>query len=326
MTSPEPTEPAPVSDVLRTIADLSSPLERSAVLGQVGRVAAESIGAELGFLGLFDGPDQLQLTNVHGGATNALETIRVERGRGLGGKVLTLGEPAWVDDYTNADTITHEYDTEIAEEGLRGVLCLPLVVSDSLLGVAYVSDRIPTTYSDVMVDRVMTAVESAKIALHMADRSKELTEAAVEVERQRTVEVLDASVRTHLESILATAQSIARDPESPAALVAQANSIISTAGMASSLFDDSANGLLAASVPSPRSIEHRSKQYGLTPRELEVIQAASRGLSNPEIGEELFLARGTVKAYMQDALAKLQARNRVEAVMIASRAGLLDEI
>ena len=120
-------------------------------------------------MGLLDGPDKLRLTGVHGGETDALESLHVERGRGLGGKVLAEGGPSFVSDYTAADSITHDYDAPIAREGLAGVLCLPLVVSDDLIGVAYVSDRTPTTYSDVQLDRVLTAVESARLALSMAD-------------------------------------------------------------------------------------------------------------------------------------------------------------
>lgn len=324
MSRQEPTESLPIADVLRSIADLAAPLERSAVLEQVGRVAAESIDAELGFIGLLDGVDKLQLTGVHGGSTGALERLRVERGRGLGGKVLALAEPASVEDYTSADSITHEYDSEIAEEGLRGVLCLPLVLNDSLLGVAYVSERSPIVYSDAMVGRVLTAVESAKIALAMADRSRELTEAALEADRQRTVQALDDSVSDHLASILSTAKSIAADPSSSAELVAQARSIISTAGNASSLFDSSASELLAMPVTQERT--RVVDKFSLSRRELEVVQLAACGMSNPEIAEELFLARGTVKSYMEAALHKLGARNRVEAVMIAARAGMLDEI
>lgn len=325
MNPSEPTEPLAISDVLQSVGDLAAPLERSAVLERVGRVAAESIGAELGFIGLLEGDGKLQVTAVHGGSTGALERIQVERGRGLGGKVLALGDPAAVHDYTNSNDITHEYDTEIAEEGLRGMLCLPLVVSDALLGVAYVSDRVPKVYSDAMISRVVNAVESAQIALSMADRSREITEAAIEVERQRTVDVLDASVRDHLSSILSIARTIADDPMSSAELVAQASSIISTAGSASSLFEASAAELRGGKASEAAEVKP-VVDFGLTPRELQVVQLAARGLSNPEIAKNLYLARGTVKAYMESSLHKLGARNRVEAVMVAARAGLLDQI
>ena len=66
--------------------------------------------------------------------------------------------------------------------------------------------------------------------------------------------------------------------------------------------------------------------HGTKTDSLGRIRLAAKGLSNPEIAAELFLARGTVKAYMETAFRKLAARNRVEAVMIAARSGLLDDV
>lgn len=62
---------------------------------------------------------------------------------------------------------------------------------------------------------------------------------------------------------------------------------------------------------------------GLTPREYEVLRLAAQGRTNPEIAEAMGLARNTVKTYLQSALHKLGARNRVEAISKASEAGLL---
>jgi DNA-binding NarL/FixJ family response regulator len=62
---------------------------------------------------------------------------------------------------------------------------------------------------------------------------------------------------------------------------------------------------------------------GLTRREYEVLRLAAQGRTNPEIAEATGLARNTVKAYLQGALHKLGARNRVEAIGKASEAGLL---
>ena len=61
----------------------------------------------------------------------------------------------------------------------------------------------------------------------------------------------------------------------------------------------------------------------LTRREYEVLRLAAQGQTNPEIAERTGLARNTVKTYLQGALHKLGARNRVEAIGKASEAGLL---
>lgn len=62
---------------------------------------------------------------------------------------------------------------------------------------------------------------------------------------------------------------------------------------------------------------------GLTRREYQVLRLVAVGHTNPEIAEELGLTRNTVKTYLQSTMAKLGARNRVEAIAKASEARLL---
>lgn len=63
---------------------------------------------------------------------------------------------------------------------------------------------------------------------------------------------------------------------------------------------------------------------GLTLRELQVLNLASTGRSDKEIGEELELAENTVKTHMKNAFVKLRARNRTHAVALCLRAGLFE--
>lgn len=61
----------------------------------------------------------------------------------------------------------------------------------------------------------------------------------------------------------------------------------------------------------------------LTGRELDVLALLGEGLSNAEIADRLFLGTGTVKDHISAILAKLGAANRVQAAVIAHRAGLV---
>lgn len=60
----------------------------------------------------------------------------------------------------------------------------------------------------------------------------------------------------------------------------------------------------------------------LTARELDVLKAVTRGLSNKEVGRELGLAEVTVKLHLRSIFKKMGARSRSDAAVIATKAGV----
>ncbi len=70
-------------------------------------------------------------------------------------------------------------------------------------------------------------------------------------------------------------------------------------------------------------LAQKLKERGLTRREYEILRRVAMGETNPEIATALGLTRNTVKTYLQRALEKLGARNRIEALARANESGIL---
>ncbi|MFD0620878.1 response regulator [Paenibacillus sp. GCM10027629] len=62
----------------------------------------------------------------------------------------------------------------------------------------------------------------------------------------------------------------------------------------------------------------------LSPREREVLKYAAQGMTMQDIGATLFLSHGTVRNYMSEAMGKIGASTRIEAISIAHEKGWLD--
>ena len=111
------------------------------------------------------------------------------------------------------------------------------------------------------------------------------------------------------------------------------------------LKDDPAEQLLAAvrvvaagdALLSPTVTKRVIRQFTRTPRptpskalddlsdrEQEVFRLIARGLSNAEIGKELFISETTVKTHITHILQKLDLRDRVQAVVLAYQTGLFE--
>ena len=78
-------------------------------------------------------------------------------------------------------------------------------------------------------------------------------------------------------------------------------------------------------LPEQRGVGAARRDEALTAREQEVLGLVAQGLSNREIGRQLYISAKTVSVHVSNILAKLGADGRTEAVAVARRRGLLDD-
>ncbi len=99
--------------------------------------------------------------------------------------------------------------------------------------------------------------------------------------------------------------------------------IRTVASSESLLFPEAIRALALAHVGSQAQRPTGLDQYQLTEREQEVLRLMARGLSNAEIAAELILGLQTVKTHVANVLAKLNARDRTQAVIKAYESGFV---
>jgi DNA-binding NarL/FixJ family response regulator len=99
---------------------------------------------------------------------------------------------------------------------------------------------------------------------------------------------------------------------------------IRTVAAGEALLSPSVTRRLIEAFSSRPSRRDNPRFADMTDREREVLVAIARGLSNEELAEELFISENTVKTHVKRVLAKLGARDRVQAVVMAYEGGLMD--
>ncbi|MGY1715640.1 LuxR C-terminal-related transcriptional regulator [Geodermatophilus sp. SYSU D01106] len=269
------------------------------------RAAVREVHARSGMGVVFAGPVQgaaMRIEEMVGGRTRYLHGLQVRTGAGLGGRVLSEGRPAGVEDYERALDITHEYDGPVLAEGLRTVAAVPVLVDGRARAVLYAASR----EGGSVGDRVRDAL--ARAAGRMG------AELAVRDEVDRRVALMAAAP---------AGPSAAEDP----ARWEEVRAVHADLRLAAQATDDaalrdrllSACGRLAA-LGAPRGTRPAVR---LSAREVDVLTQVALGCSNRETATRLSLRPETVKSYLGSAMTKLDAHTRLEAVVQARRLGLL---
>ncbi|GAB7105418.1 helix-turn-helix transcriptional regulator [Streptomyces phaeofaciens JCM 4814] len=276
-------------------ADAAGTAEMRGALARLRRTT----GLPVAFGGLVEpGRRRMRISEFSGAATLALSGLAVTSGNGLGGKAVALARPCAVSDYSLSRRISHEYDAAVAEEGLRSVLAVPVVVRRRVRGVLYGALRTAQPLGDRTLDAAVDVAREVEQALVVGDEVRELlTAARPQPDRGAEWE----QVREAHAALRALAPRIT-DPVLRADLL-------------------DVCGLLAPGREEGAAAGERP--VVLAPRELDVLACVAAGATNAAAAERLGLRPETVKGYLRSAMRRLGAHTRGEAVVAARRAGLL---
>jgi NarL family two-component system response regulator LiaR len=93
-----------------------------------------------------------------------------------------------------------------------------------------------------------------------------------------------------------------------------------------SALDPVITGKVVAQFASGRSLPDvlanvKDEYEGLTEREMEILRLVGKGLTNKDIGQQLYISDRTVQAHLSNIFSKLGVTSRTEAVMYAVRRG-----
>ena len=269
------------------------------------------------------GQDCLQLTrqidSVDTFASYAVFVARLRLAQGdVAGAVAMLAE---------ADEFVHQHNFGFRVADLAGARVLTLLRQGNLAAAAQLAAAYELPLSQA---RVQLAMGDTAAALAVLDRWRRHVEAKAWADERLKVLVLQAiALQAH------------GDADRAVELLVDALACAEPGGFVRSFADEGEpmRRLLAAAAASGRmtdyigrllavfgTLEERPPAQALrdplSPRELEVLRLIAQGLSNREIGQQLFLALDTVKGHNRKIFGKLQVQRRTEAVVRARQLGL----
>ncbi|WP_454169570.1 LuxR C-terminal-related transcriptional regulator [Microbacterium paulum] len=267
----------------------------------VGDLATRT-GLPVAFGG-FERDGAIDVKSVVGNRTSSLAGLVVQPTRGLGGRAFVERRPRLALDYRSSRNITHDYDRAVLGEGISTLFAVPVVVAGTARGVLYCGSWSRSPFGE----------STARTALQVA--SDLATELRVRDEVGRRLRLapppppapspgLDVAAREGLRKAYAELRRIGAEVGDP--------------GIRRRLADIESRLAALSQGAEIEPIDVR-----LSPRETDVLACAALGQTNAEIAATLTLREGTVKSYLQSAMAKLDASTRHAAVTKARRAGLL---
>ncbi|WP_370065026.1 helix-turn-helix domain-containing protein [Streptacidiphilus sp. MAP5-3] len=162
---------AQLSALFDTATDLAASRDLDEVLQAIVRRARLLLGTDLAYLTLPDeeaGDTYMRVTD--GSVSPLFQTLRLELGEGLGGLVAQTARPYATPDYPTDSRFHHtrNIDAGVLDEGLVGILGVPLLLGKQVIGVLFAADRSARPFAPDEVALLCTLATHAAIAIDTA--------------------------------------------------------------------------------------------------------------------------------------------------------------
>ena len=170
-------------EVVAAIAQrITATLDLDVVLQDVTEEARRLCGSDLAQIALCDAStDTLEFRYRAGAHAERLHAHRIERGKGVGGRVLLTGQPFRTADYARDPRITKEYLANTRAEGVVAELAVPIRTGEHLEGVLFVDNRSPRAFADRdertllrLADHAAIAIRNARLHAMAVERAQQL--------------------------------------------------------------------------------------------------------------------------------------------------------
>jgi signal transduction histidine kinase len=208
---------APADDLLLKLdsefTDILAMLDGSVAVRRIVAVLPQLVGVDIAWVGVPTDAEQVVLRHTVNSTSGLIEGLVVPVGAGLGGRVLAARRPLWVSDYCAAPDISPHFKCQVAAEGIKAMIALPIISGGRLLGVLYAANRHDTAFGDRITCALEQVAARTATAEVVAERARHAAAVAVHEERRRLADELHDSVGAMLFTLGAGIRSLRAQPD-----------------------------------------------------------------------------------------------------------------
>jgi GAF domain-containing protein len=187
-----------LSALFETAGDLASLRDLDAVLKAIVRRARQLLNADVAYMTLNDaGRGDTYMRVTDGSISRAFQRLRLPLGAGLGGLVAQTGAPYASSGYLGDERFRHTdtIDGGVREEGLVGILGVPMRLGERVIGVLFAADRAERSFAQEEVALLCSLAAHAAVAI---DNARLLQETRVTLEE---LSAANEAARAHTDAI-----------------------------------------------------------------------------------------------------------------------------